>query len=102
MYLLNLLKPELELLLDWFLSSIKSKFHLGDHSILFPSEQFLLSKLNNSTELNKHLSSEEMNLILDCTEYTIQKKYGTAKYLFGFERTLYQKITNVLSDNSKR
>jgi hypothetical protein len=102
MYSINFLKPELELLLDWYADFKDSKYHYGGSDMIFPSEQVLLSKLRSSLVLSFNFSIEEMVLIQDWTENTIQKKYGTEKYLFGFEQTLYLKIKNATIDTGKR
>lgn len=98
MYSIIFLKPELKMLLDWYTDFKESKYHFGGSDLIFPSEQMLLSKLNSSSGLSFKFSFEEMAMIQDWIENTIQKKYGSEKYLSGCEQTLYLKIKNATID----
>ncbi len=76
----------------WYEYAADDSFHYGGSQLFLPSEQLLLKKLESHVSGTISLTPLEVACIADWMHRTIEKRYGSEKYLFGFELQVYFKI----------
>ena len=89
---LNLSLPEISVIRSWYEYSTDDSLHSGGSRLQLPSEQVVLDKLTCAENEQFTFSDSELAVITDWMDRSINRKYGSAKYLFGFEQQLYFKI----------
>lgn len=88
---LQLSKGEIETILDWYEYSSKEMFRFGGGEMVFASDQSILASLE-SGKSNFTFCQHDLERIIEWMDTAINKRYGSEKYLFGFEQILYFKL----------
>jgi hypothetical protein len=84
-------RAEVELILEWIEKSLNRSNRFGGSQILFPEDAIILNKLRQDNGIYE-LSTGEIRYLADTMETAVHNQYGSAIYLFGLEKILYEKI----------
>ena len=91
----NFTKREIECILDWYSYANSDHFHFGGPDVIIPAEAFLVNRLNNVKDVFEP-NEDDLQIIFDWMSSAVERKYGLATFLFGFESDLYKKIKTLL------
>jgi hypothetical protein len=79
----------------WYEYSASDTLRFGGQPMPFPTEQLVLAKLVDHRSGPLQLTRSEVECIADWMERAVGHKYGTDRFLFGYEELLYRKIKDV-------
>jgi hypothetical protein len=91
---LSLTPKEIETVLAWYEYANSDSFHFGGPDLEIPVEVMLVRRLR-SCKGEFIAEAHHIDLITDWMEKVVGRRYGSAKFLFGIEKSLYEKIKSI-------
>ena len=92
---LELSAPEIAVIRSWYEYASEDSYRYGGSKLLLPTEQMLLRKLESHASGTIMLTPSEITCVAGWMERSIERKFGSATYLFGLEQEVYEKIKAV-------
>jgi hypothetical protein len=83
---------EIAVIRSWYEYVNEDSFHYGGARLLLPSEQMLLRKIGAHIDGPISFTAPEIEIISGWMDRSIARRYGDAKYLFGYESRVYHKL----------